>query len=48
MNLEALDYHITEIKNDYRSGDINKAQAIKQIMSLGFTKKHAKNLLEDK
>ena len=48
MNLEALDHYITEIKNDYRSGDINKTEAIKQIMSFGFTKKHAKNLLEDK
>jgi hypothetical protein len=48
MNEIMLDHYITEILNDYRSGDINKKQAIEDIMSYGFTKKHAKAILEGK
>jgi len=48
MNDVALDHYITEIINDYICGDINKTQAIKEIMSFGFTKKHAKAILEQK
>ena len=48
MNEVALDHYITEIINDYRCGDINKKQAIEDIMSYGFTKKHAKAILEGK
>ena len=48
MNEVALDHYITEIINDYICGDINKTQAIKEIMSFGFTKKHAKAILEQK
>ena len=48
MNEVALDHYITEIINDYICGDINKTQAIKEIMSYGFTKKHAKAILEGK
>ena len=48
MNEETLRYYIDEIINEYRLGIIKKSQAIKDIMSLGFTSKHAKNLLEGK
>ena len=48
MNEIALDHYITQIINDYKCGIINKKQAIKDIMSFGFTKKHAKDILEGK
>tara|TARA_R100000664_G_scaffold26973_1_gene37400 strand:+ start:1099 stop:1245 length:147 start_codon:yes stop_codon:yes gene_type:complete len=48
MNDKTLSYYITEIINDYRLGIIKKSRAIKDIMSFGFTKKHARNLLEGK
>mgnify|MGYP003124809827 CR=1 FL=1 len=48
MNEIQLDHYITEIINDYRCGDINKKEAIDEIMSFGFKKEHAKNILEGK
>ena len=47
-NDERLSYYIAEIINYYRLGIIKKSQAIKDIMHFGFTKKHARNLLEGK
>tara|TARA_R100001440_G_scaffold2633_1_gene7306 strand:- start:354 stop:500 length:147 start_codon:yes stop_codon:yes gene_type:complete len=46
MNDEVIAYNIDQIIFDWRFGYITKSQAIKDIMSLGFTKKHARNLLE--
>ena len=47
MNDERIKYFISEIINEYRIGIIKKSKAIKDIMSLGFTKKHARSLLEE-
>ena len=48
MNIEILDYYVTKIINEYRLGMINKKQAIQDIMDFGFTKNHAKDILEGK
>ena len=47
MNKERLHYNFTEILNDYHSKIINKKEAIKNIMNLGFFKKEAEKIFEE-
>ncbi len=48
MNDERIEYFISVVIDEYRIGLITKSKAIKDIMSFGFTKKHARSLLEGK